>query len=66
MFTPPGFEKLVMLPQFNGGSEWPGAAFDVSDNTLYIDSSNEAEWISMQKAEMEKEIALPDLGELIY
>ncbi len=48
IFTPPGFQKLVMLPQFNGGSEWPGAAFDPTDNTLFINSSNEAEWISMR------------------
>ncbi|MEC7906646.1 MAG: PQQ-binding-like beta-propeller repeat protein [Verrucomicrobiota bacterium] len=66
IFTPPGLEKLVMLPQFNGGSEWPGAAFDASDNTLYINSSNEAEWISMREATVEKEIALPELGERIY
>ncbi len=66
IFTPPGFEKLVMSPQFNGGSEWPGAAFDPADNTLYINSSNEAEWISMREAKMEDELAMPELGERIY
>lgn len=66
IFTPPRFQKLVMLPQFNGGSEWPGAAFDPTDNTLYINSSNEAEWISMREAKIEDEIALPALGERIY
>ena len=66
MFTPPGFEKLVIAPQFNGGSEWPGAAFDRDGNILYINSSNEAEWISMRKAELDKEIALPELGQKIY
>jgi quinoprotein glucose dehydrogenase len=66
IFTPPGFEKLVMTPQFNGGSEWPGAAFDPDGNILFINSSNEAEWISMKKAELEKEIPLPELGQNIY
>lgn len=66
IFTPPGFQKLVMAPQFNGGSEWPGAAFDPADNTLYINSSNEAEWISMREAKLDKEISFPDLGERIY
>ncbi|MCB1122403.1 MAG: PQQ-binding-like beta-propeller repeat protein [Verrucomicrobiae bacterium] len=66
MFTPPGFEKMVMSPQFNGGNEWPGAAFDPEGNVLYINSSNEAEWISMREAKLEKEISYPELGQRIY
>jgi quinoprotein glucose dehydrogenase len=66
IFTPPGFEKLVIAPQFNGGSEWPGAAFDPDGNILYINSSNEAEWISMREATFDKEVALPELGQRIY
>jgi quinoprotein glucose dehydrogenase len=66
LFTPPGVEKLVMLPQFNGGSEWPGAAFDPESNLLYINASNEAEWISMREAKVEDYIRLSDLGERIY
>lgn len=66
IFTPPGFEKLVIAPQFNGGSEWPGAAFDPDGNVLYLNSSNEAEWISMEKSELESRIALPELGQKIY
>jgi quinoprotein glucose dehydrogenase len=66
IFTPPGFEKLVIAPQFNGGSEWPGAAFDPDGNILIINSSNEAEWISMREAKFDKEIALPELGQRIY
>lgn len=66
MYTPPGVEPTLVLPQFNGGSEWPGAAFDPKSNLLYINCSNEAEWISMEKAEVDKEIRLTDLGQKIY
>jgi len=65
IFTPPGVEPLVMLPQFNGGSEWPGAAFDPDSHVLYINSSNEAEWISMEKAELTGDTSLFELGEKI-
>jgi quinoprotein glucose dehydrogenase len=66
IFTPAGFEKLVIAPQFNGGSEWPGAGFDPDGNILFINSSNEAEWISMREAKLDREIALPELGKRIY
>lgn len=48
VFTPPGFKRSVVLPQFNGGAEWGGAACDPMTQTLYINASNEAEWISMK------------------
>ena len=66
LFAPPSFEKLVIMPQFNGGSEWPGASFDPETNLLYLNNSNEAEWFSMEAAELEKEIPLPELGQKIY
>jgi len=62
MFDPPGLQPTIMLPQFNGGSEWPGAAFDHETNTLIINVSNEAEWISMVKSKTEKETTLGELG----
>jgi len=66
IFTPPGVQPLVMLPQFNGGSEWPGAAFDPESHVLYVNSSNEAEWISMESAELGADATLADLGKRIY
>lgn len=47
IFTPPGLQPSVVLPQFNGGTDWGGAAYDPSSNMLYVNASNEAEWISM-------------------
>jgi len=66
MYTPPGFNKLVMLPQFNGGSEWPGPGFDPETNYLYVNVSNEAEWTATKKAQEKKEMPLWELGEDIY
>ena len=66
VFTPPSLKPVVMLPQFNGGSEWPGAAFDPESNTLIINASNEAEWISMVKSKSDKEITLGILGRQIF
>ncbi len=66
IFTPPGLQPTLMLPQFNGGSEWPGAAFDPATQTLIINASNEAEWISMIKSKTERVTTLGELGAQIY
>jgi len=66
VFTPPSLRPVVMLPQFNGGSEWPGAAFDPESNTLIINASNEAEWISMAKSRSDTETTLGALGKQIF
>jgi len=66
MFTPPGFQPTIMLPQFNGGSEWSGAGFDPETNTLIINASNEAEWISMVKSKTERETTFGELGAHLY
>ena len=47
IFTPPGLQPSVMLPQFNGGTDWGGAAYDPVTNSLIVNCSNELEWISM-------------------
>ena len=47
IFLPPGQKTSVALPQFNGGGEWDGAAFDPETRTLYVTSSSEAETIKM-------------------
>lgn len=47
IFTPPGLKPSVVLPQFNGGTDWGGAAYDPEGRMLIVNCSNEAEWISM-------------------
>ncbi len=66
LYKPAGFEKMVVIPQFNGGSEWPGPGFDPETGLLYVNVSNEAEWTAMKKAEDPGERPLWKLGEDIY
>mgnify|MGYP003672736239 CR=1 FL=1 len=66
LFTPPDSEHLLILPQFNGGSEWPWAAFDPQRNTLIVNASNEAEWISMVESKVTEQMTMGELGGQIF
>jgi quinoprotein glucose dehydrogenase len=66
VFLPPGLQPAVTIPQFNGGGEWGGAAFDPESRLLYINASNEAEWISMVPSKVRADMTLPELGSLLY
>jgi quinoprotein glucose dehydrogenase len=66
LFTPPSFRKKAVLPQFNGGSEWGGAAFDPERNTVIVNTSNEAEWTSMVAARPQARLSLHELGRHLY
>jgi quinoprotein glucose dehydrogenase len=66
LFTPPSLEKKAVLPQFNGGMEWGGAAFDPEQNVVIVNTSNEAEWTSMRPSKPKDRIALHDLGKRTY
>ena len=66
MFTPPGFLPNAVMPQFNGGCEWGGAAFDPESNTIIVNVSNEAEWSSMIPTKPQKEMSLNQFGSRIY
>jgi len=65
IFDPPSFEKLVIMPQFNGGMEWPGAAYDPQSHTLIVNTNNEAEWHSMEAAGSSDELTPYALGRKI-
>jgi quinoprotein glucose dehydrogenase len=66
VFTPPGLQPSVAIPQFNGGGEWGGAAFDPETRLLYVNASNEAEWISMVPSKPREDMTVTELGSLIY
>jgi len=66
VFLPPGLQPSVVLPQFNGGGEWGGGAFDPVTRLFYVNASNEAEWISMVPSKPETEMSLGELGKMIY
>ena len=62
VFLPPIEKPSVTLPQFNGGGEWGGAAHEPGTGMLYINVSNEAEWISMIKAKPAGKLTKGALG----
>jgi glucose dehydrogenase len=43
-FEPPSLEGTIVLPGFDGGAEWGGAAFDPETGLLYV-NANEMAWI---------------------
>jgi quinoprotein glucose dehydrogenase len=44
MFEPPSLEGTMILPGFDGGGEWGGAAYDDHSGILYV-NANEMAWI---------------------
>ena len=66
IFIPPALKPSVVLPQFNGGGEWGGGAFDPQTRLFYVNSSNEAEWISMAPSKGQSDLAPAELGQMIY
>ncbi|MBI1178296.1 PQQ-binding-like beta-propeller repeat protein [bacterium] len=66
IFTASGFVPHGVLPQFNGGCEWGGAAFDPEDNTVIVNVSDEAEWTSMIPTKPTERLSLNELGKHTY
>src|ERR1044072_7074363 len=66
LFTPTGLQPSVALPQFNGGGEWGGGAFDPETHLFYVNASNEAEWISMTPSKPPAELTVAELGKMVY
>ena len=66
VFLPPSERGAVTLPQFNGGTDWGGAAYDPFSRYLYVNASNEAEWISMVPSKPVNQISRYDFGKRTY
>lgn len=66
IFLPPGTNPAVTLPQFNGGAEWGGSAFDPESHLFYVNASNEAEWLSMTPSQPKERMTVSELGGMIY
>lgn len=47
LFVPPSLEGDIVLPQFNGGTDWGGAAHDPESGMLYVNASNVPELLRM-------------------
>ncbi len=50
LFEPLSTTGDVIMPQFNGGTDWGGAAFDPETGILYVNASNEPEALTMVRA----------------
>ncbi len=66
IFRPPSVDSALIMPQFNGGTDWGGGAYDPVNRKLYVNASNEAEWISMAPAPENEVMPLYDLGRRIF
>ena len=66
LFTPPSREGTVILPGFDGGGEWGGAAFDRTTGVLYVNASD-VPWIAaMRERVTPKQSAAPQTGGQLY
>lgn len=66
IFLPTSEEGSIVLPQFNGGTNWGGAAYDPESHMLYVNCSNEAEWTSIVPAKPVENTTKFELGQLLY
>jgi quinoprotein glucose dehydrogenase len=57
LYTPPSREGSIMLPGFDGGGEWGGAAVDGESGVLYVNASD-VPWI----AAMRESAKIPPAG----
>lgn len=48
LFTPPSKQGTIVLPGFDGGGEWGGAAIDTESGTLYVNASD-VPWIAAMR-----------------
>lgn len=65
LFAPPSKQGTVMLPGFDGGPEWGGAAVD-KEGIMYV-NCNEMAWIlTMKDTPKEDALAHLPLGEKVY
>ena len=66
-FTPPSREGSIVLPGFDGGGEWGGAAVDPETATLYVNGSD-VPWIAAMReaVRLPPRSSVPRAGLLVY
>ena len=66
LYAPPSREGTVVLPGFDGGGEWGGAAFDRATGVLYVNASD-VPWIAAMRERAQPAAAgAPQTGAQIY
>ena len=66
IFIPPGEKPTMVFPQFNGGTDWGGAAYDINDRMIYVNCSNEAEWFAMINLVEDNKVSLYNYGKQLF
>ena len=66
LYDPPGVDPAAILPQFNGGTDWGGAAYAADTRTLFVNCSNVAEWISMIPNKPQGEMTRYEMGAFVF
>ncbi len=66
-FAPPSREGSIVLPGFDGGGEWGGAAVDPETATLYVNASD-VPWIAAMResAHVPPNTGVPRTGPMVY
>jgi len=67
LFTPPTKQGTVVIPGFDGGGEWGGAAVDAENGVLFVNASD-VPWIAAMResASLPKPTAAPRSGAAVY
>ena len=67
LFTPPSREGSIVLPGFDGGGEWGGAAVDPETGVLYVNASD-VPWIAAMRdaAQLPPPTEAPRTGAAVY
>ena len=67
LFTPPSREGSIVLPGFDGGGEWGGAAVDPETGILYVNASD-VPWIAAMResAQLPPPSDIPRTGAGVY
>jgi quinoprotein glucose dehydrogenase len=67
LFSPPSVEGTVILPGFDGGGEWGGAAVDRAAGVIYVNASD-VPWIAAMRpsAQIASATGSPRSGATVY
>lgn len=67
LFTPPSKQGTIVLPGFDGGGEWGGAAVDRESGVLYVNASD-VPWIAAMRdtASLGATSGVPRTGAAVY
>ncbi len=64
-YAAPGLDTVLLLPGYDGGAEWGGAAADPENGIIYVNSNEMAWFLTMSKTESYSSAGL-SAGEQLY